>query len=149
MALDAYMAAAALGCLGLGLGGLISWSFGRRAARRPAEQPGGRMDHAPLRAEQRRLRGEIAELRAALATLEVRVQTVRQRQDQQLQTLLQGQATASAGPEFVMEDLIELARQGWPASKLTRVARIPRAEAELLQKLHGPVPPPAKTSAAH
>lgn len=83
------------------------------------------------------LKGEIAELRSSAIALEVRMQALKQRQDNQLDALVQGQEYTGHTASFTSEDLVVLARQGWNAKDLARVGNLSTAEAELLSRLHG------------
>ncbi len=83
------------------------------------------------------LKSDIAELRSTVIALEVRMQALKQRQDHQLEALSAGRDIAERSASFTADDLVALARQGWAARELARVAHLSMAEAELLTRLHG------------
>ncbi len=83
------------------------------------------------------LKSEIAELRSTVIALEVRMQALKQRQDHQLEALSAGRDFEERSASFTTDDLVALARQGWGARELARVAHLSMAEAELLTRLHG------------
>lgn len=83
------------------------------------------------------LRAEVAELRASIGALEARLQAMKQRQELQLQMTTVSTSNAINADGMTAEDVIVLARQGWAAKELARVAGLSHAEAELLTRLHG------------
>ena len=83
------------------------------------------------------LRAEVAELRASIGALEARMQAMKQRQELQLQMATVSTSNAMNADGMTTEDVIVLARQGWAAKELARVAGLSHAEAELLTRLHG------------
>jgi len=83
------------------------------------------------------LKSDIAELRSTVIALEVRMQALKQRQDHQLEALSAGRDIEERSASFTADDLVALARQGWAARELARVAHLSMAEAELLTRLHG------------
>lgn len=83
------------------------------------------------------LKGEVAELRSTVIALEIRMQALKQRQDHQLEALTAGRDVEERSASFTTDDLVALARQGWAARELARVAHLSMAEAELLTRLHG------------
>ncbi len=83
------------------------------------------------------LKGEVAELRSTVIALEIRMQALKQRQDHQLEALTAGRDIEERSASFTTDDLVALARQGWAARELARVAHLSMAEAELLTRLHG------------
>ncbi len=62
---------------------------------------------------------------------------LKQRQDHQLEALSAGRDIEERSASFTADDLVALARQGWAARELARVAHLSMAEAELLTRLHG------------
>lgn len=103
----------------------------------PAPLPPAGAPAGPANATEIALRAEIAELRALVAALDTRMKALQQRQETQMQVLLEQGLEPGDAAGFAVDDLIALARQGWPAAKLARVARMSLAEAEFLQRLHG------------
>lgn len=83
------------------------------------------------------LKSDIAELRSTVVALEVRMHALKQRQDHQLEALSAGRDIEERSASFTADDLVALARQGWAARELARVAHLSMAEAELLTRLHG------------
>lgn len=83
------------------------------------------------------LRAEVAELRASIGALEARMQAMKQRQELQLQMTAVSSSNTITADGMTTEDVIVLARQGWSAKELARVAGLSHAEAELLTRLHG------------
>ncbi|MEN8720260.1 MAG: hypothetical protein ABF296_08375 [Oceanococcaceae bacterium] len=95
------------------------------------------------------LKSEIADLRSSVLALEVRMQALKQRQDHQLQAMAGGRDSEERTASFTGEDLVALARQGWRAEDLARMAHLSRAEAELLTRLHGQKPQPPAPRDVH